>query len=255
MTELELVSPRVAAITSGWSGGNVGGISLENSVIAIDTTHNFTKGKIFREQLEATFEQPVRHVFLTHHHSDHAKGMDAFSDAEIISSKGTARKVRALGSVRTYPTTHIDQEYRIQEGELQVIMVPVGGHTSDSSYLVFPHDNIIFAGDLIFENYLLFAGYQSDPLIWLKVLKTFRELKPNRIIPGHGPVLETPHDLNKHISLLQSFIETIRKARSTKIPPKEIKVPEFIYQFSKKVPPSELEKWFYRTLISWYKRI
>jgi glyoxylase-like metal-dependent hydrolase (beta-lactamase superfamily II) len=181
--------------------------------------------------------------------------MDAFGDAEIISSKGTARKVRSLTSVRTYPTTQIDQEYRIQEGELQVIMVPVGGHTSESSYLVFPHDNIIFAGDLIFENYLFFAGYQSDPLIWLKALKTFRDMKPDKIIPGHGPVLETPHDLDKHISLLQSFIETIRGARSARIPPKEIEIPEYIYGSSKKAPSSELEKWFYRTAISWYKRV
>ncbi|MGY5853044.1 MAG: MBL fold metallo-hydrolase [Candidatus Thorarchaeota archaeon] len=87
MVELEILTDNVVAITNDWSGGNVGGVCLQDFLIAVDTTHNFNKGQEFRSSLETHFDKQVRFVLLTHHHSDHAKGLDAFDDATILSSR------------------------------------------------------------------------------------------------------------------------------------------------------------------------
>ncbi len=255
MFQLAEISPHVVACTEPECGGNVGGIAFNSFCIAIDSTHNLWKGREFRRQLEGYFGLPVKYLFLTHHHSDHAKGLDAFSNIEIISSIKTAAKVKSLTSIQTFPTILFQREYVIEEDDSSVRIVKAGGHTSDSSYLYYRNEDVIFAGDLVFENYLFFAGYQSDPTKWLNALKEFKELKPRIIVPGHGPPLTSIKDLDKHILLLQSFIEVIHKAREKGIPAKEMEIPNFVYQQSTRIPKIELEKWFKRTAISWYKRV
>jgi glyoxylase-like metal-dependent hydrolase (beta-lactamase superfamily II) len=250
---LRELSPHVVCITNGWSGGNVGGISLNNSSIAVDTTHNFEKGKEFRRSLESHFGLPVEYVFLTHHHSDHAKGLDAFHGATIISSKETAKKVRSLTSISTFPTEVFSTDYHVQDGDRKVEMFHSGGHTSDSAYLYFPEEAVIFAGDLIFENYLFFAGYKSNPNVWIDVLTHFRNLRPRKIVPGHGPVLEKASELDKHIDLLIQFRDSIRDAKESGIDPRTMTPPDFIFSVSERLPEDELVKWYRRTARSWYK--
>jgi len=255
MVDLEVLTEHVVAITNGWSGGNVGGISLQNFLIAVDTTHNFEKGQEFRQSLESHFDLQVKYVLLTHHHSDHAKGLDAFGDAKTICSRQTATKVRSLTSITNFPKEGFKDEYRIRDSEFDVVICHSGGHTSDSSYLYFPNDHVIFAGDLIFEDYLFFAGHKSDPNLWISTLEHFKKLTPKKIVPGHGPVLTNVRDLDKHIILLKKFRESIREAVNNKLNPRTMAIPEFVYAVSDNKPAVELEKWFRRTAISWFKRV
>ncbi|MGY5876203.1 MAG: MBL fold metallo-hydrolase [Candidatus Thorarchaeota archaeon] len=255
MVELEILTDHVAAITTGWSGGNVGGISLQDYCIAVDTTRNYERGIEFRKSLEAHFDMPVKYVLLTHHHSDHANGLNAFHNAKIISSKQTASKVRSLTKITNFPTELFNDEYFIQDGEFNIEIHHSGGHTSDSSYLYYPKEQVIFAGDLLFEGYLFFAGHKSDPNLWIDVLEHFKKLKPKMIVPGHGPVLYKISDLEKHINLMKRFRQAIREAVENKQNPRTMETPEFIYAVSDRLPPVELEKWFRRTAISWFKRV
>jgi len=255
MSELVEITENVVAITSGWSGGNVGGIALDNFSVAVDTTHNFEKGTQFRNSLETHFGLPVKYTFLTHHHSDHANGLNAFRDTKIVSSKKTGQKVRSLTKLDTYPTEITTNEYTREGGDIHVELVHTGGHTSDSSYLYFPKDEVIFAGDLLFENYLFFAGYQSDPCFWINVLEHFKTLKPRRIIPGHGPILKNTSDLDKHISLLYSFMEVIKTALNNGIDPRTLETPDFVFAASDRIPEEELTKWFKRTVRSWHRKV
>ena len=128
MVELKIITPHAVAIDTGWSGGNVGGVGLENFIVAIDTTKNYPKAVEFREALETHFNQPVKFAFLTHHHSDHAKGMDAFDKGSIISSKWAAQKVRNLTSVTNFPTITFDDSYTIEDGDLRVELHHSGLH-------------------------------------------------------------------------------------------------------------------------------
>ncbi|UCE09251.1 MAG: MBL fold metallo-hydrolase [Candidatus Thorarchaeota archaeon] len=255
MAQLEEITPHVVAITTGWSGGNVGGIELDSFSVAVDTTKNYSLALEFRKALENCFNKQVKHAFLTHHHSDHVKGMDAFIEGSVLSSKWTASKVRSLTSVTGFPSNTFEDEYRIEDEHLHVELYHSGGHTQDSSYLYFPHEKVIFAGDLIFQGYLFFSGYKCDPIAWISTLEHFRELRPRKIIPGHGSVLSSPADLEKHITLMYRFKEAIQEGKEQNIEPRSIEVPEFVLSYSERVPEIELVKWFRRTAVSWYRHL
>ncbi|MDF1538218.1 MAG: MBL fold metallo-hydrolase [Candidatus Thorarchaeota archaeon] len=218
MKYLENISPSVAAISSGWSSGNVGVVAFDNFVIAIDTTNSPERGRIFREEIDSHFNLDVKYTFLTHHHSDHASGLNAFSDTTIISTKQTAKKIRSLTRINTYPSVVFDSEYTISNETDYAELHHTGGHTSDSSYLHFPKERVIFSGDLIFEGYLFFAGYQSNPNKWIAALERFKELNPNIIVPGHGPTLNGVKPLDKHISLLNLLTSTSACGKREKRP-------------------------------------
>ncbi|MHA2426333.1 MAG: MBL fold metallo-hydrolase [Candidatus Thorarchaeota archaeon] len=255
MKYLEEISPSVVAITSGWSHGNVGGIGLDDFVVVVDTTNSPERGRIFRNELNAHFDIPVKYTFLTHHHSDHASGLNAFNDTTVISYKQTAKKIRSLTRINTYPSVVFDNDYTIRDKEGYVELHHAGGHTSDSSYLVFPKERVIFAGDLIFEGFMFFAGYQSNPNKWIDALERFKELNPKVIVPGHGPPLRSVKALDKHLRLLRNVRESLQIAVREKQDPKTMEVPEFVFSSSKRASAEDLEKWFRRTATSWYKRV
>ena len=253
--QLELITKEVATETTGWSGGNVGGIVLENCLVAIDTAHNNSKGREFRIALEKEFGMPVGFTFLTHHHSDHAKGLDAFSDTTIISSEITAKKIRSLKSITTYPTVVFKNDYIIKDGQRQIQLNRTGGHTIDSSYLYDSKEQVLFSGDLIFEGYLLFAGYKSNPLEWIDVLTRFKRLRPLFIIPGHGPIIRNIKELEKHIYVIQSIVDCIGSMEADHLNLGDLTIPQRVKQVYNKAPADELTKWFYRTITSWRKRV
>ncbi|MHA1908791.1 MAG: MBL fold metallo-hydrolase [Candidatus Thorarchaeota archaeon] len=255
MNYLEEISPTVAAITSGWSHGNVGAVVLDSFVVVIDTTNSPERGRIFRDEVDSHFDVPVKYAFLTHHHSDHASGLNAFGDTTVISYKQTAKKIQSLTRINTYPSVIFDEYYKIDDNEDYVELHHSGGHTSDSSFLHFPRERVIFAGDLIFEGFMFFAGYQSNPYRWIAALERFQELRPKTIVPGHGPVLKSVKALDKHIHLLQDVVESIKLAVKQKKDPKTLDIPDFVHAASKHASKEDLSKWFRRTATSWYRRV
>ncbi|MFW9849720.1 MAG: MBL fold metallo-hydrolase [Candidatus Thorarchaeota archaeon] len=255
MSHLEKISTSVVAITSGWGHGNVGGIALDNFVVVVDTTNSPERGKEFRNKLDERFDVPVKYTFLTHHHSDHATGLNAFSDTTVISHKQTAKKIRSLTRINTYPSVVFDTDYMIRDQDSLVELYHTGGHTSDSSYLHFPHDRVIFAGDLIMEGFLPFAGYQSNPHNWINAFNQIKKLRPKLIVPGHGPVLRSVGALDKHITLISNMIDILQTASKERMDPRTTEIPKFVYNASTCVSDEELEKWFRRTAISWIRRV
>ncbi len=61
------------------------------------------------------------------------------------------------------------------------------GHTKSDVFLHLPDEGIVFMGDLLSVGYHPSLG-DGDPLKWLAVLEQIAALKPQKIVPGHGPV-------------------------------------------------------------------
>lgn len=61
------------------------------------------------------------------------------------------------------------------------------GHTADDAVLFLPRERILYAGDLVTAGVQPSLG-SSDPERWIGVLGALAALKPERIVPGHGPV-------------------------------------------------------------------
>ncbi|MFW9905803.1 MAG: MBL fold metallo-hydrolase [Candidatus Thorarchaeota archaeon] len=220
--------------------GNVGGVTLENFTVAIDTTGNLRGGKIFRKKLEEYYNLPIKYVILTHCHGDHINGRQAFRDVEFLISHYIPT---AKG--RFQNPLFIKDRYSIQDGSYDVQIYHTGGHTVGSMFVHFAAEKIVFAGDLIFEN--LFPPFGGDPTcnpeLWFKALEKIKKLKPNIIVPGHGRSLTGDKIIN-HISNLQKLRSSIKKAIKEKQKPSDIEISDYYGEFH--------PRWWSRTLPHWF---
>lgn len=208
---LNRVSERVYANCEGKTGGNVGVIVTDGASYAVDSQFP-APARDFRASIPAVTDSPVTHLILTHMHSDHVLGSQAFDDCEIIAHarvrekmeqklraewapgnlENTLREIRESRPEMTplyeglrivLPTETFHDRYELDD--IQVINT--GGHTDCSSFVHVKGDGTLFAGDLIVPGMFPYAGDPpSDPVAWIGAFKTMLELDPETIIPGHG---------------------------------------------------------------------
>ncbi len=163
---------------------------------------------------------PIVRIALTHAHMDHIGSLDALArllpDAEVIISARDARFLRKDMSLdpdepqvklrggypgaETVPTRTVEPGERI--GSLEVIAAP--GHTPGHVTFLDHRDGTLLVGDA----YSTRGGLDTTARInwrfpfsgmatWhrpteLESAERLRALNPERIAPGHGPIVEHP---------------------------------------------------------------
>ncbi|MFW9879510.1 MAG: MBL fold metallo-hydrolase [Candidatus Thorarchaeota archaeon] len=205
-------------------------------------------GELLRKNLKDKFGVPVKYLVVTHYHGDHIFGFKAFKDACILSSEMTSKimlneetktryqvfikdlaKEGPIGEDIEYivPTLLFTDKLIIQDDDLYIEIFHTGGHTAGSSFVSFPHEKVIFAGDLIFENTFPYVGDPTcNPELLIKALEKIREMNADIYIPGHGPILKGSNSLDKHINFFKEFRNIIQDAIKDNQDAKDIDVPE-----------------------------
>lgn len=113
---------------------------------------------------------PVKHIVLTHRHSDHAGGAGRLSEL-------TGASILAFGE-------GLEDGTRV--AEFTAVHTP--GHSPD--HLCFWHatSGILFSGDLIAgAGSILISPPDGDLAAYMASLERILALNPSRILPGHGP--------------------------------------------------------------------
>ena len=121
-------------------------------------------------------------VLVTHGHPDHAGGIPA------IVSRWPAARVRRFGS-GDEPVLDNDA-IEVGDGVLTAIYTP--GHSPD--HCCFSAGADIFCGDLARAGgtIVIPAGRGGDLTEYLASLNRVRSLRPERLLPGHGPIIDNP---------------------------------------------------------------
>jgi len=115
-----------------------------------------------------------------------------------------------------YPTERFEAELALPGGLGARLLNWGAGHTESDTVLYLAKSRILFAGDLVV------AGTHpnltsGDPEHWLTVLKKIEELRPERIVPGHGP-LSTADQLSVMKDYLSTIIELAHVAGEPEMP-------------------------------------
>ena len=185
--------------------GNAGFVVGSDAVLVVDTFATTAAA----EELAATIHRltplPIRWVVNTHYHYDHLGGNAAFtrSGAAVIAHENLRGWVRSENlKFRKEPTPEDramvaalvlpDVTYRdslvVWLGDRRVDVFFRPGHTGGDSVVFVPSANVIFGGDLFWNNTipnLIDASTEA----WVNTLDGFLQTYPSAtFVPGHGAV-------------------------------------------------------------------
>jgi len=264
--ELEPITPHTVANTTGVGRGNAGAVSLRNFTIAIDSTMYAKTAQIFRQNLEIQFDLPIKYLIFTHYHADHIFGIGAFNEIISISSEQMIKNMESEGIKKQYemrvkefpkqdplaegvefklPNIGFNERLIIMDEDLHVELLHLGGHTSGTSIIYFPHEKVIFAGDLIFANLFPYAGDPTcNPEQYIEAFETMKSLNAEIFIPGHGLVLKGKDSLEIYIKFFKDFQKSVKDAINDNVPPEKIEVPHKFQVFSADMEKRSVEHWY-----------
>jgi len=231
--------PRRGHSNNGW-------IVFDDFVLVIDA--NYPSGaRIVMPKVAETTDKPVRFVFNTHHHADHAYGNQLWADAGATIVSTTA----ALDEMKKVETGFFDGEPGRWEASAKlrpdvaatrlkppVMLFPTNlclddgkrrvelrwfgvGHTKGDGYAWLPKEKILFTGDACVNGP---HNNVNDGEIgeWIKTLEVVKQLGAEKVCPGHGPMggPEIIADQQAYFIALQAEVKALVDAHKS---PAEVK--------------------------------
>lgn len=200
------------------SGGNVAILVTDEGVVVVDNKYSYSYPDIM-EQLRKVTDEPVRYVFNTHHHFDHAGSNADFMEVAPVLAHRNVRVNRIRNQLGGAPEIIYDQSAAVILGGIEVQAHHFGrGHTNGDSVIYFPSLGVVHTGDLFIWGERL-DGSTLAPFIdydnggsaaeWTATLDGLLALDFDTAIPGHGPVLRKA-DIRVFRSKFDQLVSRVR---------------------------------------------
>jgi len=155
-------------------------------------------GQAFFSELRACIAQsdtPVQ-VLVTHGHPDHAGGAAELAAAfpSLVFRKWAWPEVDARWPV---PWSPLSDEEVVEAGDGQLWVIHTPGHAPDHVCFFEPRTGTLFGGDLAFSGgtVVIPASRGGRLTHYIASLHRVLELRPRRLLPGHGAVVDQPSAL------------------------------------------------------------
>ena len=197
---------RKAQTSPKFTGCNQGWVIFKDFVLVIDA--NFPgQVKEVVESIQKTTEKPIRFVFDTHYHGDHADGNVKYIELgatvlahersqPLFQNKGQAAFANAANSkdrAAEYgdlkygiPSMYFSHKLIFDDGDQRVELIFLGhAHTAGDAVAWLPKHGILFTGDACVNGAFNYTG-DSNTESWIAVLGAMQELSPKKVAPGHG---------------------------------------------------------------------
>ncbi len=187
---------------------NHGFIVGETSVAVIDAGYSRALGEALYLAIRAKTDKPISHIIFTHMHPDHTLGGDVFIEAgaEALGAPKfqSAYDNRVLGYIdaqtRLIGAEHghgtfgeirarevIEETIDLGARPLRLMSYPTA-HTTNDMTILDEVAETIWMGDLTFLGHT--PALDGSILGWQSVLSALSDLAVERVVPGHGPVLQ-----------------------------------------------------------------
>jgi cyclase len=185
-------------------GCNQGWVVFKDFVLVIDANFPNQAEEVVK-LIRRTTDKPIRYVFDTHYHGDHADGNPIYTaiGATAIASENSRQQFDTKGiagfqqSQRDKPDEYGKLEYEkpslyfpkklvIDDGTQRVELLHFGhAHTPGDAIAWLPRHGIAFTGDAIVNGPFNYTG-DSNTESWIGVLTSAQQLPIKTIAPGHG---------------------------------------------------------------------
>ena len=209
---------------------NAGVVIGDDAVLVIDALATPFQAKRFMRCIRAVTRKPIKYVVLTHYHAVRVLGASAFGARHIIASRGTYELIEERGAQDfksearrfprlfkkietvpglTWPTMTIDSGMTLWLGRREIRIMHLGkGHSKGDTVVWLPKERIQFSGDLVEQGAAPYCGdaYLTE---WPETLEKVRALGAKKLVPGRGPALKTPAEVNAGIDGTQGFLRAL----------------------------------------------
>jgi cyclase len=185
-------------------GCNQGWVIFKDFVLVIDASFPNQADEVIR-LIRKTTDKPIRYVFDTHYHGDHADGNQMFAaiGATPVASEDSRSQFDTKGlagfekSKQTNPAVYGKLNYQkpilyfprklvIDDGTQRVELIHFGhAHTPGDAVAWLPKQGLLFTGDACVNGAFNYAG-DGNTASWIRVLTEMQKLPVQRVCPGHG---------------------------------------------------------------------
>jgi glyoxylase-like metal-dependent hydrolase (beta-lactamase superfamily II) len=207
-TTVTEVAPGVWFRKTKWEptfiGCNQGWVIFEDFVLVIDANFPNQAEEII-PLIRKTTDKPIRYVFDTHYHGDHADGNPVFAEigATAIASENAFEEFETKGAAwfasqkqekpQEYgrlaykkPAMFFPKKLVIEDSTQRVELLHFAhGHTKGDAVAWLPRHGILFTGDSCLNGPFNYTG-DGDTASWIGALTEMRKLPIKTICPGHG---------------------------------------------------------------------
>jgi len=146
-------------------------------------------------------------------------GNGPMNEEERVSHQAAAELVADYGRtppgyVPQAPTSLVQDSLVLRQGRRIIRVLFLGrGHSRGDLVVHLPAERVVAAGDLVMFP-VQFVGTTSFPADFAETEDRLIALKPDRIVPGHGPVLQGTAHAELISRMLHSLTDQVRAARA-----------------------------------------
>jgi glyoxylase-like metal-dependent hydrolase (beta-lactamase superfamily II) len=209
---------------------NAGFVVTAQGVVLIDALGSPALAEELVAAVRQVTAQPIRYVIVTHYHADHIYGLQVFKalGATIVAHRSGLEYLNSdtarlrLAASRQELAPWIDEKTRLvpadrwldadtvlELGHERLHIRHVGpAHTPEDLVVHAERAGVLFAGDLVFRGRIPFVG-QADSRGWIAALGGLIALKPQVVVPGHGPLSKEPLP---DLQLTRDYLQYLRTA-------------------------------------------
>jgi glyoxylase-like metal-dependent hydrolase (beta-lactamase superfamily II) len=210
---------------------NTGWIVFRDYAVVIDANYPWGARAVLAD-LKKTTDKPIKFVFDTHYHGDHAWGNSVWVDAgaAVVCSEECAEESLRKNtpswakntesgefSLKQYRLEHPQVTFRdrmvLDDGNMRLELLRLGpGHTRGDAVAYLPKQRILFTGDLaVNQAGNNMADADADHDNWLRALDAMAAKDVMTIVPGHGAP-GTPEILRGQRAYLAAMVNGVRAA-------------------------------------------
>jgi cyclase len=180
---------------------NVAVLKTAAGPIVVDTMTFPFHGRWIRRFAGEVAGGAVQAVINTHHHQDHTHGNPAFDAGTRVVSTVRAREHLVTDDAEFWqgeaaallPNETFADDHVIQVGGKTIRLVHLGrGHTDGDLVALFVEDRVLVTGDLVWNRHYPNIDLEAGGSLpaWDATLDRVLELEFDKVIPGHGAVMD-----------------------------------------------------------------
>ncbi len=215
--QIKEVKPGVYMVTG--NGGNSTVRVGKDGVILVDTKNpgDAVVNELL-EKIRGVTPLPVKYVFITHHHNDHAGNIVSFlPTAKVVAAKELPPLVERYTPANNArkpspPNTTYDKKYSASvKGAKAQAFHFARAHTGGDTIVYFPDVRVVSVGDeLVATTPNCDYPFEGSVLGWQKSMAALLKLKFDVAIPGHGDNPMTRAEVEAYVKKWDTFIERAR---------------------------------------------